>query len=74
MIEAEMIRIRDSSKHADIFEKLIKAVLKSNIILLIKAYLKKKHKGKAPYDATVDEQISKDINDISSKFMVNAFN
>jgi len=34
MIESEMIRIRDSSKHADIFEKLIKAVLKSNIILL----------------------------------------
>ncbi|MBN8511508.1 MAG: DUF5394 family protein [Rickettsiales bacterium] len=45
--------------------------IQSNIILLIKAYLKKKHKGKAPYDATVDEQISKDINDISSKFMVN---
>ena len=45
--------------------------IQSKIILLIKAYLKKKHKGKAPYDATVDEQISKDINDISSKFMVN---
>jgi hypothetical protein len=34
LIEAEMIRIRDSSKHADIFEKLIKAVMKSHIILL----------------------------------------
>ena len=34
LIESEMIRIRDSSKHADIFEKLIKAVIKSNIILL----------------------------------------
>jgi len=34
LIEAEMIRIRDASKHADIFEKLIKAVIKSNIILL----------------------------------------
>jgi hypothetical protein len=34
IIEAEMIRIRDASKHADIFEKLIKAVIKSNIILL----------------------------------------
>ena len=34
LIEAELIRIRDASKHADIFEKLIKAVIKSNIILL----------------------------------------
>jgi hypothetical protein len=34
LIESEMIRIRDSSKHADIFEKLIKAVIKSHIILL----------------------------------------
>lgn len=34
IIESEMIRIRDASKHADIFEKLIKAVIKSNIILL----------------------------------------
>lgn len=34
LIESELIRIRDSSKHADIFEKLIKAVIKSNIILL----------------------------------------
>jgi len=34
LIETEMIRIRDSSKHADIFEKLIKAVIKSQIILL----------------------------------------
>jgi hypothetical protein len=34
LIESEMIRIRDSSKHADIFEKLIKAVMKSHIILL----------------------------------------
>ncbi len=34
LIEAEMIRIRDSSKHADIFEKLIKAVVKSHIVLL----------------------------------------
>jgi len=34
LIESEMIRIRDSSKHADIFDKLIKAVIKSNIILL----------------------------------------
>jgi hypothetical protein len=34
LIEAEMIRIRDSSKHADIFDKLIKAVIKSNIVLL----------------------------------------
>jgi hypothetical protein len=34
LIEAEMIRIRDSSKHADIFDKLIKAVMKSTIILL----------------------------------------
>lgn len=34
LIEAEMIRIRDSSKHADIFEKLIKAVIKSTIIVL----------------------------------------
>lgn len=45
--------------------------IESKIILLIKAYLKKKHKGKAPYDATVDEQISQDIHDISSKFMAN---
>ena len=29
-----MIRIRDSSKHADIFDKLVKAVIKSNIVLL----------------------------------------
>ena len=29
-----MIRIRYGSKHADIFEKLIKAVIKSHIILL----------------------------------------
>ena len=34
LVEAEMIRIRDSSKHADIFDKLIKAVIKSNIVLL----------------------------------------
>jgi hypothetical protein len=34
LIECEMIRIRDTSKHADIFEKLIKAVIKSQIILL----------------------------------------
>ena len=34
LIEAEMIRIRDSSKHADIFDKLIKSVMKSTIILL----------------------------------------
>ncbi len=34
LIESEMIRIRDASKHADIFEKLIKAVIKSQIILL----------------------------------------
>ena len=34
LIESEMIRIRDGSKHADIFEKLIKAVIKSHIILL----------------------------------------
>lgn len=34
LIESEMVRIRDSSKNADIFEKLIKAVIKSNIILL----------------------------------------
>ncbi len=34
LIESELIRIRDSSKHADIFEKLIKAVFKSNIVLL----------------------------------------
>ena len=34
LIEIEMIRIRDSSKHADIFEKLIRAVMKSHIILL----------------------------------------
>jgi hypothetical protein len=34
LIEAETIRIRDSSKHADIFDKLIKAVIKSTIILL----------------------------------------
>jgi hypothetical protein len=34
LIESELIRIRDSSKHADIFEKLIRAVFKSNIVLL----------------------------------------
>lgn len=34
LIEAEYIRIRDSSKHADIFEKLIKATFKSYIVLL----------------------------------------
>lgn len=34
LIENEMIRIRDSSKNADIFEKLIRAVFKSYIILL----------------------------------------
>lgn len=34
LIEAEMIRIRDGSKHADIFEKLIRATFKSYIILL----------------------------------------
>jgi hypothetical protein len=34
LIEAEMIRIRDTSKNADIFEKLIRAVFKSYIILL----------------------------------------
>jgi hypothetical protein len=34
LIESEMVRIRDSSKNADIFDKLIKAVIKSNIILL----------------------------------------
>ena len=34
LIEAEMIRIRDSSKHADIFDKLIKAVIKSTIVVL----------------------------------------
>lgn len=34
LIESEMIRIRDSSKHADIFDKLVKAVIKSNIVLL----------------------------------------
>jgi hypothetical protein len=45
--------------------------IQSKVILLIKAYLKKKHKDKIPHDKTVEEQISKDINDISSKFMVN---
>lgn len=34
LIENEMIRIRDSSKNADIFEKIIRAVFKSYIILL----------------------------------------
>lgn len=34
LIESEMVRIRDSSKNADIFEKLIRAVFKSYIILL----------------------------------------
>jgi hypothetical protein len=34
LIESEVVRIRDSSKNADIFEKLIRAVFKSNIILL----------------------------------------
>ena len=34
LIESEMIRIRDASKHADIFDKLIKAVFKAHIILL----------------------------------------
>ena len=34
LIETEMIRIRDSSKNADIFEKLIRAVFKSYIVLL----------------------------------------
>ena len=34
LVESEMIRIRDSSKHADIFDKLVKAVIKSNIVLL----------------------------------------
>ena len=34
LIEAEYVRIRDSSKHADIFEKLIRATFKSYIILL----------------------------------------
>ena len=34
LIESEMIRIRDTSKNADIFEKLIRSVFKSNIILL----------------------------------------
>jgi hypothetical protein len=34
LIEAEYIRIRDSSKHADIFEKLIRATFKSYIVLL----------------------------------------
>uniref|UniRef100_A0A6C0EE32 Uncharacterized protein n=1 Tax=viral metagenome TaxID=1070528 RepID=A0A6C0EE32_9ZZZZ len=33
-LEKEMIRIRDNSKHADIFDNLVKAVIKSNIILL----------------------------------------
>ena len=32
LIESEMIRIRDSSKNADIFEKLIRALFKINII------------------------------------------
>jgi len=34
LIEAEYIRIRDSSKNADIFEKLVKATFKSYIVLL----------------------------------------
>lgn len=34
LIESELIRIRDNSGHADIFERLIKAVFKSYIILL----------------------------------------
>ena len=34
LIESELIRIRDNSGHADIFDKLIKAVFKSYIILL----------------------------------------
>lgn len=34
IIEAEMIRIRDSSKCADYFDDLIKATIKSNIMLL----------------------------------------
>jgi tRNA-(ms[2]io[6]A)-hydroxylase len=34
LIESEMIRIRDASKNADIFEKIIRALFKSNIILL----------------------------------------
>jgi hypothetical protein len=34
LIEAEYVRIRDSSKHADIFEKLIRATFKSYIVLL----------------------------------------
>ena len=34
LIESEMIRIRDTSKNADIFDKLIRAVFKSYIILL----------------------------------------
>ena len=34
LIEAEYVRIRDSSKNADIFEKLIRATFKSYIILL----------------------------------------
>lgn len=33
-IDAETTRIRDNSKYADIFESLVKAVIKSNIILL----------------------------------------
>ena len=34
IVETETVRIRDSSKHADIFDKLIKAVIKSHIVLL----------------------------------------
>jgi hypothetical protein len=34
LIESELIRIRDNSGHADIFERLIKAVFKCYIILL----------------------------------------
>lgn len=34
LIESEMVRIRDSSKNADIFDKIIRAVFKSHIILL----------------------------------------
>ncbi len=45
--------------------------IQSKVILLIKAYLKKKNKGKVPNDKEIEEQISKDINDISSKFMAN---
>lgn len=34
IIDRELIRIRDNSKYADIFESLFKSVIKSNIILL----------------------------------------